>query len=119
MKNYLILSLLLLLTAGAAFGDFVGQVKAARNCHGLKCLEITKVLEGKMGFQIIKQDWLEEKMGDAVKVSLKISAQKEVLVDDAYLSYSWNPEWIWRVDPKNGEITPLNDRARDWMMGKL
>ncbi|MFA4906280.1 MAG: hypothetical protein WC645_07230 [Candidatus Margulisiibacteriota bacterium] len=119
MKKLILAFLICALAAGVAFGNFTDRIKAAQNCHGLKCLEIPKFLEEKQGFQIVKQDWLEEKMGDAVKVTLKIAAQKEIQVDGVYLSYSWNPEWVWSVNPQDGAITPLNDRARDWMMGKL
>lgn len=106
-------------TESSAEGQCTEIVKYTKNPMGFMSYQIPEILVKKMGYQIIEQNWREEKMSDVVKVTLKISAQKEVQVDSAYLSYSWNPEWIWSVNPLNGKITPLNDRARDWMGSKL
>lgn len=114
----LILLLLCLAQAGGALTCHEA-VKIMRNQNEEACLEIPRLVEEKLGFEVLKQDWLEEKLNSIVRVVLKLSVQKEVKADTAYLAYAWNPEWTWLVNSHTHEVKPENSRARDWMAGKL
>lgn len=119
MKWLLIILLLLCLAQTGWALNCREAVKITRNQQGRPCLEIPKLVKEKLGFEVLKQDWLEEKLNNLVKVALKIVAQKEVQVDSVYMSYSWNPEWTWLVNSNTHEVQPENSLAKDWMEGKL
>jgi len=115
--KWIIIILSVLLSAGSARADLVDLVKMTKNSLGIHCSEIPKVMEQKLGYKNLISRWLEDKMDGLAQVSLKISAQKEMKVDSLYVSYAWNPEWIWQVEGR--KVSPKNALARDWMAGRL
>jgi hypothetical protein len=115
----LIISVWADLPAGAlAQAGFIELVKGTRNSLGQYCGEIPRVIETRLGYKTLKSHWLENKMNGEAQVFLKVKAQKEVRVDSLYVSYAWNPEWVWKVKGYKN-VTPANALARNWMAGKI
>lgn len=114
-----ILILLVVVMSGAACADFISVVKNTRNAVGLYCSEIPTVIESKLGYRDLAQDWLESRLNGSYKVLLKITAQKDVQVDGIYMSYNWRPEYVWEVEKQSRQVTPANTLARNWMDGKI
>jgi len=102
---------------GTALADVVDIVKQTRNSAGLPCKEIPKVIESKLGYKDLITKWLGNKLNGNYKVSLQVSAQKDIQADGVYVSYRWRPEWVWEVEDEN--VTPVNALARNWMAGKI
>jgi len=116
--KWAILILLLIFSTGSARADFIELVKGTRNSLGQYCREIPKVIEARLGYKTLKSHWMENKMDGEAQVFLKVKAQKEVRMDSLYVSYAWNPEWIWDIKGYEN-VTPANELARDWMTGKI
>lgn len=116
MKWAAIILILVFLTA-AARADSIAVVKQTRNSQGVECSEIPRYVENKHGFKARITEWFESKVDGIMEVTLKVTAQKESAVDTMYVSYSWDPEWIWGVKRSSKKVEPINQRARNWMKG--
>lgn len=111
--------LMFVVLVGAAQAGYMGVVKAAKNADGQMCSEIPEVLEAEFGCKVVSAKWSEEKMSGASEVSLKLSVHKQKTADEVYVSYAWNPVWVWKVEHKTRRVKPINKLAVRWMEGKI
>lgn len=109
-----ILFLVFLTTLARA--DSIAVVKQTRNSQGIQCSDIPRYVENKLGFKTRVAEWFESKVNGMMEVKLKIMAQKQSRMDTMYVSYSWDPEWVWGVE-NSVKVEPINQRARNWMKG--
>jgi len=117
--RWLVALMLVLSLAGLARADYIDLVKQTKNSLGLYCAEIPRVVENKLGFKEIFQNWLGAGENGSYNVFLKLTFEKEVITDGVYMSYRWKPEYVWAVNRTSRDVTPLNALARDWMVGKI
>jgi len=118
MKPLVLIFLVILLT-GIAFAEAIDVVKNTKNSQGLTCGQIPQIIKDKLGYKDLMANWLSDRMDGIYQVSLSISAQKEVQVDGMYMSYRWQPQWIWAVRGRDNNVRPANKLAQNWMEGKL
>lgn len=91
-------------------GSLVDAVKFTKNVKGIYNVHIPECIE-RRGFTVTDQKWVSENNF----VVLRIAAQKSVSADTAMLSYSWLPEFIWKVDRATRKVTAVNSLAKSWM----
>jgi uncharacterized Fe-S cluster-containing MiaB family protein len=113
------LLIVMLLMGAAQVEAAIKLVKNTRNSEGQFCSMIPEVVAEKLGCRVVKAEWSEDKTDSSARVSLNVSTQKELLVDSLYMSYSWNPEWVWRVESQTQKVSPANAQAERWMKGKI
>ena len=115
----LVLILLVVWLAGCAFAEAIDVVKNTKNINGLTCNQIPQVIQNKLGYKDLVVNWLSDRIDGFHQVSLSISAQKEVQVDGMYMSYRWQPRWVWAVSSRDNNVRPTNQLALNWMAGKI
>lgn len=115
----LALILLVVLLAGLAWAEAIDVVKSTKNSQGLTCGQIPQFIKDKLGYKDLMAHWLSDRIDGFYKVSLNVSAQKEVQVDGMYMAYRWQPSLVWEVRSRDNNVRPANKLAEDWMDGKL
>lgn len=119
MRNIVVgLVMIMLITiTGCSMGGNVGLVKRTKNQSGLKCANIPKIIEARMGFKVQSAKWIEEVEDGFSKVALIIEAKKTNKSGPVYMSYKWNPKWKWSVEKSTRSVIPVNKLAKEWMRG--
>jgi hypothetical protein len=90
-------------------GSSIDQVKFTKNSKGVYNIQIPEYIE-KLGFSVTNQSWNSKNS----YVTLTVSAQRSVSADTAIMSYSWLPQFVWKVDGAK-KVVAENKMARDWM----
>jgi hypothetical protein len=118
MKAPVLIFLVILLT-GIALAEAVDVVKSTKNAQGQLCGQIPQFLKDKLGYRELVADWISDRVDGFYQVTLNVTAQKDLQVDGVYMSYRWQPQWVWAVRTRDNNVRPANKLAENWMAGKL
>jgi len=97
--------------------DKMELVKKQQNSTGLKACDIPKFMKKRLGVNITKTKWSEDKTKGTV--ILDVVAKQSRQVGTATIAYKYSPRWVWHINGQEGKIRPVNAQAKNWMQGRI